>query len=147
MNRHSRRSLFAITLLFVFVINFPAFAENPYDITVHPGSEVAVPGHLLGPGHYSLRRVDPLSPHTYSLTDDETMKVVDVFHVIPDQRTTFGKSSVALSAPDAAGLRMIKGWYSAGSLQGYQFIYSKKDTRELDKLARSQVTGSAAGQP
>jgi len=139
--------VFAVVLL--FALSIPAIAQSPYDITIQAGDEVAVPGHLLSPGHYSLKRVDYESPNTYRLMDEDTMQVVGVFHVIPDTRSVLEETAVTLSAPDAAGLRMIQAWYPSGGLQGYQFVYSNKDLQKLDQLALSQQqpTGSAAGQP
>ena len=148
MKRSSIGLLSVLTVLVLLAASVPVFAQRPFDLTVRAGDNVGVPDHLLTPGHYILQRVDSVNPTAYRLTNEDTMKVVDVFNVIPDRRSTFGKTAVTLSAPDAAGLRMIQAWFPAGGMHGYQFVYSNKDVRKLDKMARSEhITGPGAGQP
>ncbi len=148
MNRNTISLISIIAALLLFTLSIPMFAQSPDDIRVQAGEEVAVPAHLLSPGTYTLKRVVSDSPEVYRLTNEDTMQVVGVFHVMPEAKGNSSQTEVALSAPDAAGLRMIQAWYPAGDSEGYRFSYTKKDARKLDALARSQVnaTGSA-GQP
>jgi hypothetical protein len=137
-----------IVVSILFAASVPLFAQKPYNLTVLPGNEVAVPGHLLSPGHYSLQQVDAFSTNTYRLTNEDTMQVVGVFQVIP-RATHNTQSAVTLTAPDAAGLRLIKAWHPGGGVLGHEFFYSAQDLRKLDHMAKAQeqVTSSGAGQP
>ena len=153
MIRLFKRSLpliVAVSLAAVLIACFdvPGFAQSPGDITVNLPTEVAVPGHLLKPGNYEFRRLNGDDPSIYEILGANG-QFIGLTHVLPTERANAGNSEVTLSAPDSAGVRLVKDWYGVGATDGYQIVYLHRDVRKLDRLAQaqSQTVGSAAGQP
>lgn len=134
-------------LAFMFFVAFslPMHAQvGPSDIRVHFSNEVAVPNHLLQPGDYIFRQASSTNPDTYEILANNGQNFVGFFEAVPTERLQSGDSKVTLSAPDAAGVRMVQTWYGPGDTDGYQLFYSKKDVRKLDRLARAQSASSVA---
>jgi hypothetical protein len=52
---------------------------------------------------------------------------------------------VTLTSPDAAGVQGISEWYFPGAMDGYQFLYSKKDIQKEDQMARRLPNQSSSG--
>jgi hypothetical protein len=150
MNFSTKNVLRFLTMSFVAFfaayVSGPVLAQSPGDIQVHISTEVAVPGHLLTPGDYVFRRYSD-NPSVYEILSNVDDAVIGFFNVIPAARTTPGETEVDLSAPDEAGVRLIQTWYGPGDLNGYQFVYSNKDIRQVDAIARAGATGSSLNQP
>jgi hypothetical protein len=124
-------------------------AQNVGDIQVHFATEVAVPNHLLQPGDYVFRRLNDANPNVYEILSNNGQDPVGIFEVMSTQRIQRGDTEVELSAPDAAGVRLVQAWYGPGDTDGYQLSYTRKDVSKLDELARTEAqnSGSFAGQP
>jgi hypothetical protein len=146
MTRFVLNSVRLLAVLFLLHFSIPMFAQAPGNIKVHFTDEVAVPGHLVPPGDYEFHRLDDSDPYTYELISDNGQDLIGIFHVITTERANYGEPGVELSAPDASGIRMIQAWYDPGR-EGFEFIYSKKDMRNLQFAeTQSHATGSV-GQP
>ena len=50
-----------------------------------------------------------------------------------------------MTAPDAAGVRVMQAWYGPGDASGYELVYGTGDIRNLDQIAemRSHSLGSS----
>jgi hypothetical protein len=85
----------------------------------------------------------------YEILSNNGHDPVGIFEVMSTQRTQRGDTEVKLSAPDAAGVRLVQAWYGPGDTDGYQLSYTRKDVSKLDELARAEAqnSGSFAGQP
>ncbi len=149
MNWLARNTLYVVAVLFVVSISIAAVAErSPGDIDLNLTSPAAVPGHVLAPGHYILRRVNSDDPTTYEILRRDTLDFVTYVRVIPAERLQLGQPEIEFSAPDAAGVRMIQTWYGPGDTNGYHVVYSNKDVRRLDQIAQQENgSGSPAGLP
>ena len=137
-------------VLLMAVLSFialPVFAQSPGDIRVTTNTEVPVPGHLLEPGTYWFRRATADDPSVYKIVAD-TGHVIEFVEVIPTERTGRTDTEVDVSAPDAAGVRVMQAWYGPGDPSGYELVYPKGDIRKLDQIAemRAHSSGYAAGQ-
>lgn len=138
------------TALFAAVIAMSCvavWAQSPGDIRVTTATEVAVPGHLLEPGAYWFRRAISDEPTVYKIVSDDG-RFVGFVNVIPAVRTERSDTEVDVSAPDAAGIRVMQAWYGPGDMSGYELVYAKGDIRKLDQIAemRANSSGYAAGQ-
>lgn len=52
-----------------------------------------------------------------------------------------------MTAPDAAGVRVLQAWYGRGDPDGHQLVYRKGDIQKLDQIAAMRShSGYAAGQ-
>jgi hypothetical protein len=73
--------------------------------------------------------------------------VIEFVEVVPTERRERNDTEVDVSAPDAAGVRVMQAWYGPGDPSGYELIYSKGDIRQLDQIAEMRShSGYAAGQ-
>jgi hypothetical protein len=110
-------------------------------------TEIAVPGHLLEPGTYYFRRAIADEPAVYKIVADDG-HFIGFADVVPVHRIEPANTEVEVSAPDAAGVRVVKTWYTAGDKDGYEWVYPKGDIRKLDQIAemRARSSGYTAGQ-
>jgi hypothetical protein len=138
---------FCAAVMTVFCVTVPGWAQSPGDIRMTTTTEVAVPGHLLEPGTYWFRRAMADQPTVYWIVGDDG-QFIAFADVIPIRRMESGDTQVEVSAPDAAGVRVVKAWYAAGENDGYEWVYPKGDIRKLDRIAemRARSSGYAAGQ-
>jgi hypothetical protein len=128
------------------VVALPLFAQSPGDIRITTATEVAVPGHLLEPGTYFFRRAMADEPTVYKIVADSG-QVIGFVHVIPAERTGRTDTEVDVTAPDAAGVRVMQAWYGPGDPSGYELVYAKGDVRKLDQIAEMRAhSGYSAGQ-
>jgi hypothetical protein len=149
MNRTVNNVFRIAVALVLFVPCLPLFAQTQGDYKIHVDREAALPGLLLEPGDYIIHRASVSDLHILEVLKGDGVGVVGFVEGIPVQTANDKYTEIYLSAPDAAGVRMIQAWYPAGNANGYQFTYSGKDSHKLDQLARArgEVSGSAAGQP
>jgi hypothetical protein len=131
----------------VSFIALPVFAQSPGDIKITTTTEVAVPGHLLEPGTYWFRRAMADDPSFYKIVADNG-RMIEFVQVVPAERTGRTDTEVDVSAPDAAGVRVLQAWYGPGDPSGYELVYAKGDIRKLDQIAemRAHSSGYGAGQ-
>ena len=136
-------------VLLTSVLSFmalPMLAQSPGDIRITTATEVAVPGHLLEPGTYWFRRAMDNDPSVYKIVGNDG-KVIEFVEVIPTERANRTDTEVDVTAPDAAGVRVLQAWYGPGDPGGHQLVYGKGDIRKLDQIAEMRShSGYAAGQ-
>jgi hypothetical protein len=147
MFRFAKNFFFLVAVGVVSCMTLPVFAQSPGDIKITTNAELAVPGHLLEPGTYWVRRVLSDEQSFYKISDDDG-NFITYMEVIPTQRAKGNDTEVVVGSPDAAGVRVLQAWYSAGDDNGYEVVYSKSDMRKLDQIAemRGQSPGSAGQQ-
>ena len=136
----------AFLMAVVSFIALPVFAQSSGDMKVTTNVEVAIPGHLLEPGTYWFRRAMADDPSVYKIVADNG-RMIDFVEVVPTERTGRTDTEVDISAPDAAGVRVVQAWYGPGDPSGYELVYRKGDLRKLDQIAEMRAhSGYAAGQ-
>ena len=146
MTQLAKYFVFSAAMAFVSFIALPVFAQSPGDIKITTATEVAVPGHLLEPGTYWFRRAMADDPSVYKIVADDG-RTIELVEVIPTERAGRTDTEVDVTAPDAAGVRVLQAWYGPGDPSGYQLVYSKGDIRKLDQIAEMRShSGYAAGQ-
>ena len=146
MTQLAKYFVFSAVVAVAFFVALPVFAQSPGDIKITTTTEVAVPGHLLEPGTYWLRRAMDNDPSVYKIVTDNG-RTIEFVQVIPTQRTGRTDTEVDVTAPDAAGVRVLQAWYGPGDPDGYQLVYTKGDIRKLDQIAEMRShSGYAAGQ-
>jgi len=147
MTRFAKYIVFLSALVAFSSAALPVLAQTPGDMKITTNTQLAVPGHLLEPGTYWFRRalVDDLAVYKIVAADGHPVGFVQVIAAL---RTSPAGSEVEVSAPDAAGVRLLQAWYGPGDTNGYELIYAKGDIRKLDQIAELQVhsSGYSAGQ-
>jgi len=141
------KKVLCVAVGFLTLLMVPAFAQTQSDYKVHVYEEAALPGFLLQPGSYIFRQPSVSNPDLFEVMkpDGTTVGFVEA---IPAQRTDTKYTELDLSAPDATGLRTVQAWYPGGRSDGFEFVYTHKEMRTLDRLARAQnVSSSVAGEP
>lgn len=137
---------FTFSIALVSFMALPVFAQSPGDIKITTASEVAVPGHLLEPGSYWFRRAMADDPSVYKIVGNEG-RIIEFVEVIPAERRGRTDTEVDVTAPDAAGVRVLQAWYGPGDPDGYQLVYRQGDIQKLDRIATMRShSGYAAGQ-
>ena len=146
MSQVAKYIVFFTAVAVVSVVALPVLAQSPGDIRITTDREVAVPGHLLEPGTYWFRRAVADEPTVYKIVADNG-HVIGFVQVIPTERTGRTDTEVDVTAPDAAGVRVMQAWYGPGDPSGYELIYAKGDVRKLDQIAEMRAhSGYSAGQ-
>jgi hypothetical protein len=146
MSQLAKHIIFFTAVAVVSVLALPLFAQSPGDIRITTATEVAVPGHLLEPGTYWFRRAMADEPTVYKIVADSG-QVIGFVNVIPAERTGRTDTEVDVTAPDAAGVRVMQAWYGPGDPSGYELVYAKGDVRKLDQIAEMRAhSGYSAGQ-
>jgi hypothetical protein len=146
MTQFAKYIVFLAVIILVAVVALPVFAQSPGDIRITTDQEMAVPGHLLEPGTYWFRRAMADEPAFYKIVGDDD-RVIGFVQVIPTERSSRTDTEVDVTAPDAAGVRVMQAWYGPGDLSGYELVYPKGDIRKLDQIAEMRShSGYAAGQ-
>ena len=142
MTRFAKYIVFISAVVMVSWAALPVMAQSPGDIKITTNTEVAVPGHLLEPGTYWFRRALADEPTVYKIVGDNG-RLVGFVQVIPTVRAGRADTEVDVTAPDAAGVRVMQAWYGPGDTSGYELVYAKGDIRKLDQIAemRSHSSG------
>lgn len=142
MTRFAKYIVFISAVVMVSWAALPVMAQSPGDIKITTNTEVAVPGHLLEPGTYWFRRALADEPTVYKIVGDNG-RLVGFVQVIPTERAGRADTEVDVTAPDAAGVRVMQAWYGPGDTSGYELVYAKGDIRKLDQIAemRSHSSG------
>jgi hypothetical protein len=137
---------FTFSIALVFSWRCRCFAQSPGNIKLTTASEVAVPGHLLEPGSYWFRRAMAVDPSVYKIVGNDG-RIIEFVEVIPPERRRRTDTEVGVTAPDAAGVRVLQAWYGPGDPDGYQLFYRKGDIQKLDQIAAMlSHSGYAPGQ-
>ncbi len=137
-------TLFAFsTLLFAL----PSFAQQEDLFHLRTNEPLAIPGHVLAPGDYTIRKVDSSTyPGVVEVMKADGSKNYGFFQIMPARRDEVADSQVVLNNPDGAGLVSVKQWFFPGDHTGYQFVYSRRDIRRQDQIARNmEATNTSAG--
>jgi hypothetical protein len=134
MTRFAKYIVFISAVVMVSWAALPVMAQSPGDIKITTNPEVAVPGHLLEPGTYWFRRALADEPTVYKIVGDNG-RLVGFVQVIPTERVGRADTEVDVTAPDAAGVRVMQAWYGPGDTSGYELVYAKGDIRKLDQIA------------
>ena len=137
---------FSAMIALVFAVAVPVFAQSPGDIRITTDKEMAVPGHLLEPGTYWFRRAMADEPAIYKIIGEDD-RFIGFVQVIPTERRGRTDTQVDVTAPDAAGVRVMQAWYGPGDPSGYELVYAKGDIRKFDQIAEMRShSGYSAGQ-
>ncbi len=114
--------------------------QTPFEIK----NSVEFPSIILSPGKYVIR----FSEHNQvrklvEILNDDQSKVLGTVMAIadyaarPDQDDIFVYHKI-----DGASIPSMKSWYYAGSMNGLEFIYSKKRAKEIAEASEDHVLGS-----
>jgi hypothetical protein len=112
---------------------------------------VALPGVTLPAGTYMFRLADPdTSRRVIQVSDKDGTQSYALLLTMPAYRVDAAKDSEIRFLETAAGApRAINAWWYVGDNTGYQFIYSKKQLAELNRVAAAveESPGLAEGEP
>jgi len=147
MKQSAKFVVFFTAVMALFCIALRVFAQSPGDTNITTAKAIALPGHLLEPGTYWFRRAMADDPSVYKIIGDDG-RVIEFVEVIPTERRERRDTEVDVTAPDAAGVRVLQAWYGPGDTDGYELVYAKGDLEKLDQIAelRAHSSGYAAGQ-
>ena len=137
-------ALFASSILFFAL---PSVAQQEDLFHLQTKEPLAIPGHVLSPGEYTLRMMDSSTyPGIVEVMKADGSKTYGFFQIIPARRDQLAGSQVVLNNPDSEGLVSVKQWFFPGDHSGYQFVYSRKDIQRQDQIARNmESTNARAG--
>ena len=107
---------------------------------------VALPGVTLPAGTYMFRLADPdTSRRVIQVSDKNGTQSYALLLTMPAYRTDAAKDSEIRFLETAAGApRAINAWWYVGDNTGYQFIYSKKQLAELNRVGQPEPVAAAA---
>lgn len=107
---------------------------------------VALPGVTLPAGTYMFRLADPdTSRRVIQVSDKNGTQSYALLLTMPAYRTEAAKDSEIRFLETAAGApRAINAWWYVGDNTGYQFIYSKEQLAELNRVGQPAPVAAAA---
>jgi hypothetical protein len=87
-----------------------------------------------------------VDPSVYKIVGNDG-RIIEFVEVIPPERRRRTDTEVGVTAPDAAGVRVLQACYGPGDPDGYQLFYRKGDIQKLDQIAAMlSHSGYAPGQ-
>ena len=107
---------------------------------------VALPGVTLPAGTYMFRLADPdTSRRVIQVSDKQGTESYAMLLTVPAYRTDAAKDSEIRFLETPAGApRAVNAWWYVGDNTGYQFIYSKKQLAELNRVGQPEPVAAAA---
>jgi hypothetical protein len=107
---------------------------------------VALPGVTLPAGTYMFRLADPdTSRRVIQVSDKDGTQSYALLLTMPAYRVDAAKDSEIRFLETAAGApRAINAWWYVGDNTGYQFIYSKQQLAELNRVGQPEPVAAAA---
>ena len=107
---------------------------------------VALPGVTLPAGTYMFRLADPdTTRRVIQVSDKQGTQSYAMLLTMPAYRTDAAKDSEIRFLETAAGApRAINAWWYVGDNTGYQFMYSKQQLAELNRVAQPEPVAAAA---
>ena len=110
---------------------------------------VALPGVTLPAGTYMFRLADPdTSRRVIQVSDKDGTQSYALLLTMPAYRVDAAKDSEIRFLETAAGApRAINAWWYVGDNTGYQFIYSKKQLAELNRVGQPEPVAAGDGGP
>src|SRR5262249_55592656 len=106
-----------------------------------------VPGAILEPNtRYVIKLFDsPSERHVVQLYNDDESKMLTMFMCAGDERTVPADKTVFTFIETEPGYPMpIKEWFYPGRLEGLEFIYSKKQAKQIASHALEPVLSADA---
>lgn len=124
-----RTLMLALALLLGGLVLSPVGNASEFDkktIMTFP-QEVQVPGAILGPGTYVIRRTNPGgNPDIVSFLSRDEMHVYATAKAIPTERPRPADKPMVTFAETRTGQpEALKKWYYPGDLTGEEFVYPK----------------------
>jgi hypothetical protein len=107
-----------------------------------------VPGMVLQPNtKYMIKLLDSASDrHVVQLYNADQTRMLTMFMAVSDERTTPTDNTVFTFIETAPGYPLpIKEWFYPGRLNGLEFIYSKKQAKEISLHALEPITYGTPG--
>ena len=106
---------------------------------------VALPGVTLPAGTYMFRLADPdTSRRVIQVSDKQGTQSYALLLTMPAYRLDAAKDSEVRFLETSAGApRAINAWWYVGDSTGYQFIYSKKQLAELNRVGQPEPVAAA----
>jgi hypothetical protein len=107
---------------------------------------VALPGVTLPAGTYMFRLADPdTSRRVIQVSDKQGTQSYAMLLTMPAYRTDAAKDSEIRFLETPAGApRAVNAWWYVGDNTGYQFMYSKKQLAELNRVGQPEPVAAAA---
>jgi hypothetical protein len=107
---------------------------------------VALPGVTLPAGTYMFRLADPdTSRRVIQVSDKDGTQSYALLLTMPAYRTQAAKDSEIRFLETPAGApRAINAWWYVGDSTGYEFIYSKKQLADLNRVGQPEPVASAS---
>lgn len=137
---NSKLGIAAVAIAAIAVIHAKADAWNQETIFTF-NEPVAIPGQVLPPGTYTFKLLN-------TQADRDIVEVLGandhhfygVFPTIPDYRhKAHGTAIVRFDEAPAGSPEAIQAWFYPGDSYGHEFVYPRKDARELAKTTHEPV--------
>ena len=105
---------------------------------------VQIPGMVLQPGTYIVKRADPNSPNVIRFLNDDGTHVYATVMTIPVIRSTpSDKVEVTLAETRGVKPAALRTWFYPGDTTGQQFIYPRGGDVLTASMATTEVQGLA----
>ena len=102
---------------------------------------VAIPGQALPAGTYTFKLLNSQSDRDIvEIRGPKDEHFYGIFLTIPDYRLRpTGKTVIKFDEAPAGSPEAVKAWFYPGDSYGHEFVYPKKDARELAKANHEPV--------
>lgn len=124
--------LIGLAVAVVLFFEVTAHADESDQSTKMTFSEpIQVPGRVLPAGTYLFKLVSLDDPNVVEILDADGTRVDAVLQTISTQRPQ-PTSDVAINVAQPEGnIHLLLNWYYPGSLEGHEFVYSKREQEEI----------------
>ncbi len=132
-------TLFAISLLSLVLLPSVQASEFDKKTIVTFSEPVEIPGMVLSPGTYVIKRPNGNPDIVQFLNADETQVYTTVFAVPTYRQQPTDKVEINLEERPGQSPEALKKWFYPGSTIGEEFVYPKTDRMLMARASESQT--------
>ena len=145
MQLHKSYIALGLVLAFALFCGIVARADEVNEqIKVTFNKPVAIPGQILAPGTYTFELANPDSGQNLVQIFNADGSVLYATLPTVSAKRAETTEDVALSVAESRSKQadFLLGWFYPGSLTGHEFVYSKRQDKELAQTTQETVVGS-----
>jgi hypothetical protein len=130
------RNFVTVTFLLASFIVLPVVHADEWNqATLFTFSQpVQIPGQVLPAGTYVFELVNSFNHEIVRISNADRTNVIAVIQALPTrQKALSGKAAIILAERGSSQPEAIVAWSYPGSVEGHQFLYSKRVQEEVAK--------------
>jgi hypothetical protein len=141
MNLLKTFAAFGLMLTFLLLLPVARASENDQATKITFDHDVQIPGRVLPAGTYWFVLANDISQHflLHIYNSDQTVLVTTLLTANAERAESTGKTEITFAEGDPMHPQAIVTWFYPGRVIGHEFLYSKREEKELALGSRQTV--------